>query len=135
MRRSPGRRLGAWAGLGLGAALASACFDAPQPAVQFSCDPAQAPACPEGYTCEADGCCHLDGSDYDAHVGDCKIGGAGGTVGGGESTETGASASTETSTSASSGGEASTGGSSGGDVTTASGSSDEGSGGSTTGDA
>lgn len=71
-----GLRLGAWSGLLLGAALAGACFDAPQPAVQFSCDPADAPECPPGYTCEADGCCHLDGSDYAAHEGDCQLGGA-----------------------------------------------------------
>jgi hypothetical protein len=25
-------------------------------------------ACPVGYTCEADGCCHRDGSDVDAHL-------------------------------------------------------------------
>jgi hypothetical protein len=68
-------RLGAWSGLLLGAALAGACFDAPRPAVQFSCDPAEAPQCPPGYTCEADRCCHLDGSDYAEHAGECQLGG------------------------------------------------------------
>jgi hypothetical protein len=76
-----GFRFGAWSGLVLGAALAGACFDAPQPAVQFSCDPADSPECPPGYSCEADGCCHLDGSDYAAHEGDCQLGGGGLTSG------------------------------------------------------
>jgi hypothetical protein len=76
-----GFRFGAWSGLVLGAVLAGACFDAPQPAVQFSCDPADSPECPPGYSCEADGCCHLDGSDYAAHEGDCQLGGGGLTSG------------------------------------------------------
>jgi hypothetical protein len=76
-----GLRFGAWSGLVLGAVLAGACFDAPQPAVQFSCDPAEAPECPPGYSCEADGCCHLDGSDYAAYEGDCQLGGGGLTSG------------------------------------------------------
>ncbi|MCX4242843.1 hypothetical protein [Paraliomyxa miuraensis] len=64
--------------LALGWALGStgACFDAPMPAVQFSCDPDEAPACPTGYTCEADGCCHRDGSNVDEHRGQCQLGGA-----------------------------------------------------------
>lgn len=84
-----GLRLGAWAGLLLGAALAGACFDAPRPAVQFSCDPAEAPECPPGYSCEADGCCHLDGSDYAAHEGDCQLGGGVITTGMPPTTESG----------------------------------------------
>jgi hypothetical protein len=116
MRPSSALRLGAWLGLLLGAALAGACFDAPRPAVQFSCDPAEAPQCPAGYTCEADGCCHLDGSRYEDHVGACKLGGLGGTAGGDSTT----SAETEAST----GSEASTGGASS-DESTASGGSGE----------
>lgn len=50
-----------------------ACFDAPDGAVMFSCDPDEAPACPSGYTCESDGCCHKNGSDVDANLGTCKL--------------------------------------------------------------
>ncbi|MEM6292894.1 MAG: hypothetical protein AAGA54_16585 [Myxococcota bacterium] len=55
------------------------CFTAPSADVQFSCDPEDAPACPPGYACEADGCCHRDGTDVQATFGDCKLeGGSGG---------------------------------------------------------
>lgn len=119
MRPSSALRLGAWLGLLLGAGLAGACFDAPRPAVQFSCDPAEAPQCPAGYTCEADGCCHLDGSSYEDHVGACKLGGLGGTAGGsGSGTGTGT------------GDEASTGEASSGESTASSGSGTSDSGGS-----
>ncbi len=69
------RRLvfGALAGLVVG------CFDAPAAAVMFSCEPEGASACPDGYSCEADGCCHRDGTDVAAHLGECKL--AGGTDG------------------------------------------------------
>lgn len=50
-----------------------ACFDAPDGPVMFSCDPDEAPACPSGYTCESDGCCHKNGSDVDANLGACKL--------------------------------------------------------------
>lgn len=53
--------------------IVGACFDAPSGAVMFSCDPDQAPACPSGYTCESDGCCHKNGSDVDANLGACKL--------------------------------------------------------------
>ncbi|MEM7154337.1 MAG: hypothetical protein AAF799_15935 [Myxococcota bacterium] len=53
-----------------------ACFDAPRPAVQFSCDMDTAPECPPDYTCQSDGCCHLDGSDVEAHAGECQLAGA-----------------------------------------------------------
>jgi hypothetical protein len=53
--------------------LVGACFDAPNGAVMFSCDPENAPECPSGYTCESDGCCHRDGSDVDANLGGCKL--------------------------------------------------------------
>lgn len=75
MRRHRLERSGAWLGLLLGIGLAGACFNAPQPAVQFSCDQDEAPQCPSGYTCEPDGCCHLDGSDYEANAGACQLGG------------------------------------------------------------
>jgi hypothetical protein len=123
-------RLGAWSGLVLGAVLAGACFDAPQPAVQFSCDPAEAPECPPGYSCEADGCCHLDGSDYAAYEGDCQLGGGGLTSGpptstgsgsgdssSGDAPTTGAPATTGTDDGSESGSTAGTSGSSGSDST------------------
>lgn len=66
--------------LGLGCGLVASCFDAPSADVMFSCDPASAPACPDGYTCESDGCCHRDGSDFSANAGLCRtIGTDGGT--------------------------------------------------------
>lgn len=52
-----------------------ACFDAPRPAVQFSCDPVDAPQCPPDYACEDDGCCHRIGSDVAANEGQCQLGG------------------------------------------------------------
>lgn len=53
--------------------IAGACFDAPDGAVMFSCEPDEAPQCPSGYTCESDGCCHKNGSDVDANLGACKL--------------------------------------------------------------
>ncbi|HEY0132950.1 MAG TPA: hypothetical protein VGB85_02685 [Nannocystis sp.] len=58
--------------LAFGTAL-GACFNPPAAAVMFSCDPAAA-TCPDGYTCEADGCCHRDGSDVEADFGGCGLG-------------------------------------------------------------
>jgi len=113
MRHGSTLRLGAWLGLAFGAALAGACFDAPRPAVQFSCDPNDAPQCPEGYTCEADGCCHLNGSDYEENAGACQIGGGGLTGGLGSGSETGTGTSTSTT------GDATTGTSDGGSTTAA----------------
>ena len=98
-------------GLGVGA-----CFDAPRPAVQFSCDPVDAPQCPPDYACEADGCCHLVGSDLAAHEGECKLGGALPTGGGtGASSSGGATGDTDGSSSGSSGSTPSTGSSDEGD--------------------
>ncbi|MBK8241071.1 MAG: hypothetical protein IPK74_36615 [Deltaproteobacteria bacterium] len=56
--------------------LVAACFDAPAATVMFTCDVASEPACPAGYTCQSDGCCHADGSDVAAHAGECMLGGA-----------------------------------------------------------
>ena len=61
--------------LGLAGGIVVGCFDAPAADVMFSCDPATAPACPDGYSCEADGCCHRDGTDVAANLGACKLGG------------------------------------------------------------
>mgnify|MGYP000203100480 CR=1 FL=1 len=52
----------------------SACFNAPADDVLFSCAAGKEPACPEGYSCERDGCCHKDGSDVDANLGACALG-------------------------------------------------------------
>lgn len=87
-----------WA-IGLALAIAAAsgaeisCFQAPSDDVSFSCDPEDAPECPNGYTCERDGCCHRDGSDVEANLGACALGGDGGT---GTGTETGSGAETGT---------------------------------------
>ncbi len=62
-------------GLGLAIGLAGACFTAPQPAVHFSCEPDGASDCPEGYTCQSDGCCHLDGTSFEDHEGECQLAG------------------------------------------------------------
>ncbi len=71
-------------GLSLGL-LASACFEAPAADVMFACDPSGAPECPAGYTCEADGCCHRNGSDANAAAGECRL-----SPGSGMATSTGA---------------------------------------------
>lgn len=54
------------------ALLAGACFNPPAGAVQFQCDPAGAAACPAGYECRDDGCCHRVGSEGDEDA--CKLG-------------------------------------------------------------
>jgi hypothetical protein len=61
--------LGSALALGL---LAGACFNPPAGAVQFACDPAGDAACPAGYECRDDGCCHREGSEGDD--GACKLG-------------------------------------------------------------
>ena len=90
--------------MALGAAL-SACFNPPADAVLFACDAKTAPSCPAGYSCEVDDCCHRDGSDIDAALGSCRIGGgmsaADSTATG--SSETSGSEASSTATSASSG--------------------------------
>ena len=57
---------------------AGACFNPPSAAVMFACDPSGSSACPAGYTCQDDGCCHKDGTDDPADDGACKLGGGGG---------------------------------------------------------
>jgi len=53
--------------------LLASCFRPPDPDVLFSCDPDGAPACPEDYSCEDDGCCHKNGSDVEASLGACRL--------------------------------------------------------------
>lgn len=64
-------------GTAAGLALA-ACFNPPSAAVMFSCEADDASACPPGYACESDGCCHRAGSDVEANLGACRLGGPGG---------------------------------------------------------
>lgn len=70
------------ASLGLALAwLVPACFSPPNDDVLFACDPVDDPRCPEGYTCESDGCCHKNGTDVAASLGACGLGGnEGGTA-------------------------------------------------------
>ena len=81
MTASSGRPRAAWRfahvlmTLAFGTAV-GACFNAPSDAVLFACDEKTAPSCPAGYTCAADDCCHRDGSDIEAELGSCRIGGA-----------------------------------------------------------
>ena len=72
------RGIGAWIGVAFGLALgAGACFELPADNVTFSCEGTSDDACPTGYRCEADGCCHRVGSDVAANLGACALGGGG----------------------------------------------------------
>ena len=77
MRLRPPARTGplVWSLAALAGLAAGACFNPPTDAVMFSCDPAGSSACPAGYTCQSDGCCHRDGTDDPADQGACKLGG------------------------------------------------------------
>lgn len=89
------------------ATAAVSCFQEPDGDVTFACDPIAAPACPEGYACQADGCCHKEGSPYLENEGACRLGGeddgapgdTGETgTGSGSDTETGGDTGTESGT-------------------------------------
>ena len=82
-------------GLVAGLLASVACFSAPSADVQFSCDLDDAPACPDGYTCRDDGCCHRDGSDFEANEGGCRLVG---TSGADTDTLTGTSSATDSTT-------------------------------------
>jgi hypothetical protein len=113
---------------GVLAGLVVGCFDAPAAAVMFSCEPDGASACPDGYSCEADGCCHRDGTDVDAHLGECKLAGGSdgattllpGTSSSGTDATTTGGPSEGTSTGDTSTGDTSTGDTSTGDTSTGS---------------
>lgn len=81
---------------GLVAGLLAACFTAPSNDVLFSCEFDGDDRCPPEYRCESDNCCHRIGSDIDANLGSCALGGA--LEGGGTSTSTGTDTGTETGT-------------------------------------
>lgn len=81
------RALG-WAALiGLVVGGGISCFNPPSADVLFSC--AEQGECPDGYSCEEDGCCHRDGSDVDENLGSCALGGGGTETGGDETGGTG----------------------------------------------
>ena len=91
----------AWSFAALAGLAAGACFNPPGAAVMFACDPSGSSACPAGYTCRDDGCCHKDGTDDPADDGACKLGGdfsptSGATTSG--ATTSGASTSTTSGT-------------------------------------
>ncbi len=79
----------------------------------FSCSSEVDAVCPDGYTCEADGCCHRDGSDVAAEFGGCGLGkgdSAGPTTAATDATTTSSASTSATSgTSATSTGEPDTG--------------------------
>lgn len=64
------------------------CFSAPSADVLFACDPQNAPQCPPDYSCEADGCCHRNGSDVQASAGACNSAGTSGFDPSGTDTDT-----------------------------------------------
>ena len=110
--------------MALGAAL-SACFNPPADAVLFACDAKTAPSCPAGYSCEVDDCCHRDGSDIDAALGSCRIGGGMSATSGSPTTSGGPTTSSGSETSG--GSETSSGSETSGTATSASSGADTGS--------
>ena len=84
----------AWSFAALAGLAAGACFNPPSAAVMFACDPSGSSACPAGYTCRDDGCCHKDGTDDPADDGACKLGGGGGATSDSTSDATSATGST-----------------------------------------
>lgn len=84
--------------LALVAGIALACFQPPKDDVLFSCDPIDDDRCPTGYTCEADGCCHKNGTDVQATYGACGLGGNETGTAGSETDTTGSETDTTGST-------------------------------------
>ena len=79
----------------LGSAIA--CFTPPDDDVLFACEVEGDDRCPPGYRCEVDNCCHRIGSDIEANLGGCALGGnSGGT--GDTATDTGTETGTDTGT-------------------------------------
>jgi hypothetical protein len=66
-------------GMVLGSAIA--CFSPPTDDVLFSCEFDGDDSCPADYRCELDNCCHRIGSDVDANLGACALGGNSGNPG------------------------------------------------------
>jgi hypothetical protein len=61
--------------VGLGSGALMSCFSAPHDDVLFSCEFEGDDRCPPDYRCEMDNCCHRIGSDVDAKLGSCALGG------------------------------------------------------------
>lgn len=61
--------------VGLGSGALMSCFTAPSDDVLFSCELDGDDSCPPDYRCEADNCCHRIGSDIEASLGSCALGG------------------------------------------------------------
>jgi hypothetical protein len=61
--------------VGLGSGALMSCFAAPTDDVLFSCELEDDDSCPPDYACEADNCCHRIGSDVEAKLGSCALGG------------------------------------------------------------
>ena len=84
--------------LGAGALVAGqGCFSPPSDDVLFACEPEGDDRCPEGYSCQQDGCCHKEGTDVEASFGACALGGQTSDTGG-TGTDTGGESGTETGT-------------------------------------
>lgn len=67
--------------VGLGSGVLMSCFAAPKDDVLFSCEFEGDDTCPPDYRCEADSCCHRIGSDVEATLGSCALGGNSGMPG------------------------------------------------------
>jgi hypothetical protein len=74
-------------GFALGSAIA--CFSPPTDDVLFACEFEGDDRCPPDYRCEVDNCCHRIGSDVDAELGGCALGGNTGVTSEMGETETG----------------------------------------------
>ena len=88
------RSLTLTAGLAIG--MLAACFSPPTDDVLFSCEFDGDDHCPPDYRCESDNCCHRVGSDVEANLGDCALGGNSGSMP--TSTGTGTDTGTDTGT-------------------------------------
>jgi hypothetical protein len=61
--------------VGLGCGALMSCFAVPSDDVLFSCEFEGDDSCPPDYRCEVDNCCHRIGSDVEATLGSCALGG------------------------------------------------------------
>jgi hypothetical protein len=74
--------------VGFGSGALMSCFVAPNDDVLFSCEFEGDDSCPPDYRCEADNCCHRIGSDVEATLGSCALGGNSSGTGTGTGTDT-----------------------------------------------
>jgi hypothetical protein len=82
--------------IGLGSGVLMSCFAAPSDDVLFSCEFEGDDSCPPDYRCEVDNCCHRIGSDVDATLGSCALGGnSAGMTGTDTSSESGSDSGSE----------------------------------------